>query len=236
MTSWKCMTVPTCSLLWLARLMEPRSLSSCLVAVTFCIYFSPPITVDQTVASRYSTKVRVCFYCLHALLNIQLDYVMNAKYFCDVTQIFLVSYDLKTFQSKRAVLNGNLYWSAVLLTLLKSFWKYVYVCVQTALGMCFRWITYQKHQCYHNTLAQWALVLRMKLHLFSFGTGLQIQEWDYKILNTDKGQHCYCKSFVTEHVNSQGYLTHFFRLSTSLKTPLFTKPLCVRLGNGSWVK
>lgn len=79
MTSWKYTTAPTCSLLWLARLMEPRSLSSCLVAAIFCICSSPPITVDQTVDSRYYLKVSVCYYwCEHcrAVMN------ANHSHFC----------------------------------------------------------------------------------------------------------------------------------------------------------
>lgn len=58
MTSWRFTTVPICCHPWLDPLMEPKSLSSCLAAVTSCICSSPPTTVDQTVASRYSMKVR----------------------------------------------------------------------------------------------------------------------------------------------------------------------------------
>lgn len=71
MISWKCMMVPICSLLWLDRLMALKSRSSSLVAVTSFICYLPPITVAQTVASRYSMKVRVCycflicFFCLY---------------------------------------------------------------------------------------------------------------------------------------------------------------------------
>lgn len=132
MTSWKCMTVPTCSLLWLALLMEPRSLSSCLVVATFYICYSPPITVDQTVASRYSTKVRVCFYCLHALQNVKLDELWMQDICATVHKYsWFFSQDLKTFnfsKSKYVVVNGTqkLYWSAFLVTLLT-------VCVKTKL-------------------------------------------------------------------------------------------------------
>lgn len=61
MTSWKFTMAPICFHLWLDPSTEPKSLSSCLAVVTSCICSSPLTTVDQTVASRYSMKVRFLF-------------------------------------------------------------------------------------------------------------------------------------------------------------------------------
>lgn len=64
MISWRYTTVPICSRLWLDRLMALKFHSSSSVAVTSFICCSPLITVVQTVASRYSMKVRICYYFL----------------------------------------------------------------------------------------------------------------------------------------------------------------------------
>lgn len=62
MISWRYMTAPICSHLWLDHLTALKFHSSSLVAVTFFICYSPLITVDQTVDSRYSMKVRICHH------------------------------------------------------------------------------------------------------------------------------------------------------------------------------
>lgn len=61
MISWRYTMAPICCHLWLDHLMALKSRSFSLVAVTFFICYLLLTTVDQTVDSRYSMKVRITY-------------------------------------------------------------------------------------------------------------------------------------------------------------------------------